>query len=432
MGNKRKISDNKRNNARLYPLYKMFSWDLICFYSIEFLFYTMAKGVTASEVLIINAFYIIFKIVMQIPAVAIADILGKRKGIIIGNILVMLYLIVLIYAPGMIGIIIANAICALGYDIKTIGETNLLYDSVSTKGGEGLYSKLDSKGGSWYYWLDGIICLTAGYLFKLNHYLPIFICLGFVLIATILSFEFRDIHKVKKADRKSIKGILKEYITDLRVSTKFIVKSNRMKAYILFGAVFYGLIKVGDTYKGELLVAKGIPEEQFAMIFAIMTILAGVAANLSRKLHKKFRNKTLTVVSMIYSVAFIITGIVTNVLTDYLAIPIIILMYAALKMCSATWFILKYKYMTNFSEPEMRNRITFTYELISGIIASTISVIGSFILDKLGINLSFLLVGIIGLFSLLFVLEYMKPRFGLKPKQYKKEDLEMKETIKNN
>ena len=91
---------------------------------------------------------------MQIPAVTIADIFGKRKGIIIGNFLVMLYLIVLVFAPGMIGIIIADAICALGYDIKTISETNLLYDSVCIKGGEGLYSKLDSKGGSWYYWLD--------------------------------------------------------------------------------------------------------------------------------------------------------------------------------------------------------------------------------------------------------------------------------------
>ncbi len=430
MSNKGKVSDNKRNNARLYPLYKMFSWDLICFYSIEFLFLTMAKGITASEILIINAFYIIFKILMQIPAVAIADMLGKRKGIIIGNTLVMIYLITLINAPGMIGIITANAICALGYDIKTIGETNLLYDSVSTKGGEGLYSKLDSKGASWYFWLDGIICLTAGYLFKLNNYLPVYICLGFVFIATVLSFEFRDIYKVIKPEKNNFGKIIKEYVSDLKVSSKFIIKSNRMKAYILFGAVFYGIIKVGDTYKGELLVAKGIPEEQFAMIFAIMTILAGVAANLSRNLHKKFRNKTLSVVSLVYVAAFIITGIAANVFTDYLAMPIIILMYAALKMCSATWFILKYKYMTNFSEPEMRNKITFTFELISGIIASIISVIGGFILDKLGINTSFLLVGILSLVLLLLVLQYMKPRFGLKPKQYKKEDIDMREVIK--
>lgn len=430
MSNKREISNKKRNNARLYPLYKMFSWDLICFYSIEFLFYTITKGITASQVLITYALYIIFKLIMEIPAVTIVDIFGKRKGIIIGNCLVLLHFIVLIVSPGMISIIIADAICALGYDIKTIAETNLLYDSVSTKGGEGIYSKLDSMGGSWYYWLDGIICLTAGYLFVLNNYLPIYIGLSFSLVSTILSFEFHDIHPVKKQDRKNIRRVLQEYVTDLRVSSKFIIKSNRMKAYILFGSVFYGIIKVIDTYKGDLLVAKGIPEEQFAMIFAIMTILAGVAATLSRKLHKKFRNRTLTFISLMFAGACLTVGVATNIFTNNIAIPIIILMYAVLKMCSATWFILKFKYMTNFSSPEIRNKITFTYELISGIIASIISVIGSFILDKLGINLSFLIVGIIALISLWLVLEYMKPRFGLKPKQYKKEDIEMKELIK--
>lgn len=430
MSNKRQISENKRRNARIYPLYKMFSWDLICFYSIEFLFYTITKGITASEVLIINAFYILFKLVMQIPAVTIADILGKRKGIIIGNILVLLYLTVLIIAPGMIGIIIANAICGLGYDLKTISETNLLYDSVSTRGGEGIYSKLDSKGGSWYYWLDGIICLSAGYLFVLNNYLPMFICLGFVVISTILSFEFRDIHPVEKQDRKKLGIVLKEYTSDLRESSKFIIKSNRMKAYILFGSVFYGIIKVGDTYKGELLVSKGIPEEQFAMIFAIMTILAGVAAFLSRKLHKRFRNKTLTVVSSFYIGAFLIVGISANIFTNYVAIPIIILMYAILKMCSATWFILKFKYMTNFSTPAIRNKITFTYEVISGIIASIISVIGSLILKETNINESFLIVGITSAIAIFFILKYMKPRIGLKPKDYKKEDIEMEGLIK--
>ena len=430
MINKREKSEKRRKNARLYPLYKMFSWDLICFYSIEFLFYTKTKGITASQVLIINAFYIIFKISMQVPAVTIADILGKRKGIIIGNILVLAYLIVLTNSPGMIGIIIADAICAFGYDIKTISETNLLYDSVSTRGGEGIYSKLDSKGGSWYYWLDGIICLSAGYLFVLNNYLPMCICLGFVIISTILSFEFQDIHPVKKQDRKKTRIILKEYAEDLRESSKFIVKSKRMKAYILFGAVFYGVIKVIDTYKSDLLVVKGIPEEQFSMIFAIMTLLAGVAAYLSRKLHKKFRNRTLTFISLLFGGACLIVGISANILTDYIAIPIIILMYAVLKMCSATWYILKFKYMTNFSTPEIRNKITFTYELISGIIASIISVIGSFILKKTGINQAFLLVGIISSIAFLLILKYMKTRIGLKPKEYKKEDIEMRELIK--
>lgn len=430
MGNKREINERKRNNARLYPIYKMLSWDLLCFYSIEFLFYTKTKGVTASEVLIINAFYIIFKLLMQIPAVAIADILGKRKGIIIGNILIIVYLVTLIISPGMLGIIIADLFCALGYAIKTIAETNLLYDSVATRGGEGLYSKLDTKGGSWYYWIDGIACLSAGYLFVINNYLPMFICLGFVIISTVLSFSFKDIYPTNKDKRKNMGQVLKDYSLDLKESFKFITKSRRMKSYIIFGAIFYGIIKIIDIYKSDLLISKGIPEEQFSMIFATLSLLGGVAVTLSRKIHKKFRSRTLSFISLSYVGACILIGIVTNVCTNSVSVPIILIMYAVLRMCTSIWYILKDKYLKNFSTEKIRNKIMFTYELIVGIVASTMSLIGSFVLEKFGVDSSFLLIGLASLIAIVLALDYMRTRFGLKPEEYRKEDIEMKEVIK--
>lgn len=76
MQDRLKLNKIRRKNAKLYPIYKMFSWDLLFFYSIEFLFYTITKKVTASEILIINGFYLLFRIVMQIPAVAITNFIG--------------------------------------------------------------------------------------------------------------------------------------------------------------------------------------------------------------------------------------------------------------------------------------------------------------------------------------------------------------------
>lgn len=219
MKSRKELNKIRRRNAKLYPIYKMFSWDLLFFYSIEFLFYTITKKVTASEVLVINGFYLLFKIIMQIPAVTITDFLGKRKSIILGNILLIFYALGLLILPGAIGIIIADLIFSLGYNIKTIAEGNLLYDSVATKGGEGLYSKLDAKGGSWYYILDGIASLTAGYLFVINNYIPIFICLLFIAISTILSFRFEDVYEPKEmAKNANIKDTIKEYSIDLKTA----------------------------------------------------------------------------------------------------------------------------------------------------------------------------------------------------------------------
>lgn len=431
MEDRLKLNKIRRKNAKLYPIYKMFSWDLLFFYSIEFLFYTITKKVTASEILIINGFYLLFRIVMQIPAVALTDLLGKRKSIILGNMLLIVYMIILLCFPGAISIIIADLVFALGYDMKTIAESNLLYDSVSTRGGEGLYSKLDAKGGSWYYILDGIASLVAGYLFVINNYIPMLICLGFIIISTILSFGFKDIYKVKK-DKKANIGLsntLKEYGNDLKSSFKFILKSKRMKAFILFQIVFYSVIEIVDTYNSDLLINIGIPEEQFSMIFAVLTLIGGISLSLKRPIEKKFKNRTLAFISLMYIGACIIIGAVATLLKSEMIIPIVLIMYAVQKVNTSIWYILEAKYLKNFTKEEMRNKITFTYEFIGGIAASIFSILGGLLLKVLNVRNAFLVIGLLALASMVVALDYMRTRFGLKPEEYKKEDIEFESSV---
>lgn len=428
MKSRNELNKIRRKNAKLYPIYKMFSWDLLFFYSIEFLFYTITKKVTASEVLVINGIYLLCRIIMQIPAVAITDLLGKRKSIILGNIMLIIYMLILIIVPGAIGIIIANLIFSLGYNIKTIAESNLLYDSVSTRGGEGLYSKLDAKGGSLYYILDGVASLTAGYLFVMNNYLPMFICLGFIVISTILSFKFEDIYEVKKEKNNSSGLIptLKEYKQDLKTSFKFILKSKRMKAFILFQIVFYSLISIIDTYNGDLLTDIGIPEEQYSMIFAILILIGGISLSLKKPIEKKFKNRTLAFISLMYIGACIVIGAISTMYADNFIIPVILVMYVIQRISTSIWYILESKYLKNFTNENMRNKITFTYEFIGGIAASIFSILGGLLLEVASVQNAFLLVGLIALASMVVTLDYMRTRFGLKPEEYRKEDIELK------
>lgn len=406
----------------------MFSWDLLFFYSIEFLFYTVTKKITASQVLIVTGLYMFFKVIGQIPAVTITDYLGKRKSIILGNIILISYVLILIFLPGMISIIIANLLFAIGATIKDIAGPNLLYDSVATKGGDGLYSKIESKGASWYYLLDGIASLVAGYLFVINNYLPMYICLGFMIISTVLSFGFHDIYPVQKKQEER-KHVLKEYGKDLKDSFRFILKSKRMKAYILFGAVFYGIIETVGTYQGDLLVDVGISPEYFSMIFAIFTFIRGIALTLQKPIEKIFKNRTLTFLSLTYIASMLIVGLVASFYTGSLVIAIILFMGALQKTISAIWYLLEAKYVKNFTTSEVRNRMNFTYEFIGGIGGCIITILGGFLLDHFSASNAFVVAGLVSLLMMTLTLDYMRPRFGLKPEQYKEDDIKF-EAIK--
>lgn len=424
---RRKISKKKRNNATLYPIYKMFSWDLLSFYSVEFLFYTITKGISASQILVLTSLYIMSKILFQIPAVAISDYFGKKRTIILGNILLLIYMIILIFSPNMIWIAIANVFCAFGYDLKNITEGNLLYDSVSTRGGDGIYTKIDSKGASGYYILDTVLSVIAGYLFVINNYIPMYICLGFLVVSTILSFKFKDIYKgKKKKNEESFSKFLKGYSTDIIDSFKFIKRSNRMKSYLIFAAVFYGLIKIMSTYKNDLLTNINVTEEQFSMIYAVLSLIAAISVTFSKKIQKQFRNKTLTFLSLSYIISIILIGTISVKVTNNLALPLVLIFYAVIRICDSQWYVTQYTYLRNFTRPESRNKISFTFELITGIVASIMSLIGAAILKFMDIKYAVIFIGLIFLAIMIVILDYMRTRFGLKPKQYRKEDLEFR------
>src|SRR5574344_1944515 len=124
------IEEKRAKNVKLYPIYKMFSWDLLFYYGISFLFYTQVKGFSASVVLLADGFYPLFKLIFQIPCVSFVDSYGKRKAIILGNMFVTSGILTVLLCNSVPLLILANLFFAIGYNFKGLCESSVLYDSL--------------------------------------------------------------------------------------------------------------------------------------------------------------------------------------------------------------------------------------------------------------------------------------------------------------
>ena len=421
---KKEILKAKKQNAKIFTIYKMFSWDLLFFYSIQYLFFTVTKEVSPGDILKITAFYPLLMIIMQLPAIICGDLLGRKKSIILGNLFVVLYILDLIFLPGRISLFVGNIFFAFGYSLKNIQETNLLYDSTSTRGGEGLYSKINAAGAGGYYIIDGIASLIAGYLFVINGYLPIYICLFFSIVALILSFRFKDIYKNNIEEKNSMINKIKEYQMDLKESVKAIIKSKRLRALILFIALFNTIIEIIQTYKGNILVELKISPEMFSIINSILTLIAGLTATFQNKFHKTFRNKSLMLLAILCTTSIILMGIL--MLKDVIyVLPITLVLLSIINITMSIFFILSEKYLKNFSTPKTRGRISFASELVTNLIKSVGMYIAGIVLEIMSIGNATMWTGIVFLIIFVFTLSYMKTRVGLKPEEYNKNDIEI-------
>ena len=173
----------RKNNARLYPIYKMCSWDLLFYYAISFIFLVQTKGFTPAEVMLTDAIYTLFKLFLNIPSTVIIEKIGKKKSLILANSLLSLYVILIILINSILGLIFAYLIMSFCFSIKNIAESNLLYDSVTQKNGKGMFSKLEELGARNYYFLDGITSILTGFLYVINGYIPMLVCFLFTLVS---------------------------------------------------------------------------------------------------------------------------------------------------------------------------------------------------------------------------------------------------------
>ena len=69
----------RKINMKLYPIYKTLSWDLLFYYTINFLFLTQIKNISASDVVLTNSFYALFAMVLQIPINILIAFWGKKR-----------------------------------------------------------------------------------------------------------------------------------------------------------------------------------------------------------------------------------------------------------------------------------------------------------------------------------------------------------------
>lgn len=319
-------------------------------------------------------------------------------------------------------LLIGYFIDAIGYVLKTVCETNILYDSlpIGKKRGN-LYSEIDGIGASRYYVVDAITSLIAGYAFVLNPYLPIIFCFIANIISTILATRFRSI-KLQN-EQVEVKEGVREYFRQLGEAIRFTKKSKRIFCLLLYFGLVSGLIYNLTTFRSSVLEGISIPEHYFGIIFAISQMVAAICAKAQIFIHKRFRNKTLAVLGIPLTISCIIIGFLAMIGTSTTFKVIIVLLFVFQGAIKGAYNVLIYRYLNNFTNRKIRTKLATIRNMFYNISSILISLFGAMLLNYADSANTIIIVGCMMTILIILLLDYMRGKVGLKPEQYKKEDL---------
>ena len=420
METKEEVQKMQKRNMKLFPTYKMLSWDYLFFFTIDFLFLTQVKGISAADVVLKSTFYSFFGIILQVVANIIVEFFGRKNSLIIGNILNCVYMVIIMLSRNLGDLIFAEFFSAMAYAIKSITETSILSESIpKSRYKSRIFSHINGAGSSRYYILNAVSKVIAGYLFQINGYIPIAISLVILIISVIMSMFL--IEPVQHNKKISSKGL--EEFKNIRKGFKYVVNSERLKALIVSYALISALIQVLSSYSTSLLEEIGLTAFIIGLISACINFLCAYASKTVRIFHEKYRNKSISVLSFMLSISVIVSG-ASALLVPHIA-GFMVLVIGGLFIygyVNGMYYTIRDKYLSNFSNKKIDTKIYAVSQLANNITRVIIGLIASFLLNRTTTAYSMIIMGTI--FTIFFILtyKYMKTRVGLRPEQYSDEE----------
>ena len=410
--------EKKSINVKLFPFYKMISWDLLFFYAIIFLYLVQVKNIPAPRVILSEALYNVAIMIFIIPSGKIVDKIGKKNSVIIANMCVCLSIVVFLIMKNFYHLVIAYTILAFGYSIKAIAENIILYDSIPSGSKKGkIFSLIDGKASSYYYYIDAVSAIATGFLYVINPYIPLVLCLVMCIVSTIISCKFQHTNTV---DKTKTDGSTKVTLKD---AFQHVKTSKRILYLIIFYAIFSGLLYNISSLRSSLFEDLNLNPQYFGIIYAVLQIISGTTARYQNKIHNKFKNETLAVLTMPVTISCILIGILGNMKSDNFIFSVIIILFIIQNILKGPYRSLIVRYMNNFTNKSIRTKLATIESVGYYGVAVLFSLMCSFLLERTTTANTFIAIGVISAFSLGTLLYLMKGRVGLKPEEYPAEDL---------
>lgn len=420
-----KLVKARKRNMKLYPVYRAVASDIIFLYAIKILFLTEVRGVSVSDVIFSVSMFALFMVLLQIPAMIVIQKIGYRKSAFLSNLFNIFYVGILMFSSNVIHLCIAEFMSALTFSLKEVAEPSLLSASIPKTEKRGkIYSKLEGKGRAHYYYIDAITAVLSGFIYAVNPYLPLIFAIVVSVFACLLSLLFEEIKEEKEVEEEFN---TKEYIGQLKKSFAFILKSKRLKSLLLYSGITWGFMCIMGDYRTSVLQDINTPAQIIGIMAAIFGIVSGIASKKQVEFHNIFKKHSLSVIMISCAIAMMLSGAIVLIKAPvWLCIFVILILGFVGKIDNAMNNILTNRYLGNFSSGEMTSRIYATNSIAKNICRMIIGMIGSWLIGVVpSANAMFYAGGVFLLISFMLML-YMKPRVGLKPEEYKKEEIEMK------
>ncbi len=234
-----------------------------------------------------EAVCVLIMLVIDIPTGALADIIGRKKMLVIGTLFGLADIVLFAAMSAPWHAWLANILWAIGAAFRSGADKALIQESYLALGWDRVYyRKFIGSTTGFRFLLAGICAPITSYLGEHDLRLPLFLCIPFMFIPAITSFMLTEPprEEQKKLNASEHVAKMKEGFRDTYVDKRIL--------WIMFYMSVIGISsKIWFFSYNPYFERVSIPVRYFGWIFLALNIVAWLASNYGHKIERKIGDK---------------------------------------------------------------------------------------------------------------------------------------------
>ncbi len=254
-------------------------------------------GMNLTKIGILEGIYHATSILCEIPSGAMADLLGRRKSMILSRICVTISCIIMLFFKNFWFFALSFMIQALGNNLNSGSEEALLYDSMKCAGKEKNYMGVYGKRNVIMEVAQGIATVLGGVVAEYSYFWCYSACLVIAVLA-ILPVAFMT----EAPYVNTVKTVKHHFAASLGI----LKSDSRIIKIIIYYAVVFAAQTLLFFYSQQYYAELGYSKIQLSLILLLIGVVSCLGAIMSKKFFQIF-GKKITVIGAIAIAAAIMS-----------------------------------------------------------------------------------------------------------------------------
>ncbi|MDB4991897.1 MAG: hypothetical protein JWL75_142 [Parcubacteria group bacterium] len=281
-------------NVQLYRIHAIFNeplfWGAILITSLQKLAHMSLPSIYFMESAVLC-----ICVLFDMPSGALADVIGRKKAIIIGRVLLFMSTVCFTFMSNPLEAWVGNIFWAFGFSMQSGADTALLYETLKEEGNEREYKRIEGQATGYRLILVACCTIVTGVLASINMRFPMYLSLPFVLIPLISAFFLKEPPKTERFSVQKQTEVLKQGLT-------FLLTSVNVRWMVGFAALLATTSKVWFFTYNPYFEQVGIPLQEYGVIFFLLNGVAWLSSHYAYKIEHAFGERSC-IVGMVLLIA---------------------------------------------------------------------------------------------------------------------------------